>query len=153
LNRHSPLDSLPKGYAIEFSTVFKQDKPEETMNERTKEVLDKTLQFGVDTIAFSQSLPHNATGWTIARQVIRSTTSVGANFREAQYARSRAEFVSRIQIALQEAAESLYWFQVVKASALGNSTQLDSLLREADQLVSILVAICNSTKRNPGGRP
>jgi four helix bundle protein len=118
------------------------------MNRQTRDVLKKTVRFSVDIIAFSRTLPQDAAGWAVARQIIRSATSIGANFREAQYARSRPEFVSKVQIALQEASETQYWLEVVKESHLGDPTPLASLRNEANQLASILTAVCDSTKRN-----
>jgi four helix bundle protein len=116
------------------------------MTEQAKAVLDKTVRFSVGAIELTPRLPQNAAGWTIARQLIRCSTSVGANFQEAQYARSRTEFASKIRIALQEASESRYWLEVVKRSNLGDTRQLDHLIVEADQLVSILVSVCKATK-------
>ena len=119
------------------------------MKQRTKDILDRMLQFGVDTIKFSASFPENSTGWTIARRVIRSATSVGANYQEAQFARSRAEFVSKAYVALQEASETLYWFRTIEKCRIGDAESLARLADEAKQLVSILVAITGTAKQKP----
>jgi four helix bundle protein len=102
----------------------------------------------VQSIRFTQNFPQNGAGWTLTKQIIRSATSIGANFREAQYARSRAEFISKIHVALQEASESLYWLETIKASGIGDPKMVEVLIAEADQLLSILVAIAKTTKRN-----
>jgi four helix bundle protein len=119
------------------------------MKQRTKDILDRMLQFGVDTIKLSASLPENSTGWTIARQVIRSATSVGVNYQEAQSARSRAEFVSKAYVALQEASETLYWFRTIERCRIGDPDSLARLTDGAKQLVSMLVAVTGTAKRKP----
>ena len=118
------------------------------MKHQTREVLNKTFRFSVDTIRFTHSFPQNAVGWTLTRQVIRSATSVGANFREAQFGRSRAEFISKIHVALQEASESLYWLEVIKAVEIGDVNSAQALIIEANQLLSILAAIAKTSKQN-----
>lgn len=110
------------------------------------DLLDRTLQFSVDTIRFTRSLPQDSAGWTIGRQVIRSATSIGANYQEAQFSRSRAEFASKAQIALQEASETLYWLRIVEKCAIGDLESLARLTNEANQLVSILVSITRKAK-------
>ena len=122
------------------------------MNPKTQEMLDRTLQFGADTIKFAERLPQNSVGWTISRQIVRSATSVGANLQEAQFARSNAEFLSKMCVSLQEASETLYWFRTIEKCGIGDAGSLARLKDEAEQLVSILVAITGTVKRRSRGR-
>ena len=113
---------------------------------RTQDMLAKTLDFSVAVIKLIGRLLNRVECWVVGKQVLRSATSIGANYREAQRARSRAEFYSKIQICLQEAEETRYWFEVLGASQLASPTLLQPLLLEASQLVAILVAISKKTR-------
>jgi four helix bundle protein len=76
---------------------------------RRPELLDRTQSFALAIIRFHNRLPQRADAWTLGRQLLRSGTSIGANYREAQRARSTPEFISKVHIAAQEAEESAYW--------------------------------------------
>ncbi len=111
----------------------------------TEQMLDRTLQFAAIVIRLVGKLPDKVEGWVIGKQVLRSSTSIGANYREAQRARSRAEFYSKIQICLQEAEETRYWFQVLEAAGLMDSKELASLHGEVSELIAIFTAISKKT--------
>ncbi len=81
-------------------------------------------------------------------QVLRSGTSIGANIREAQFAQSKADFVSKLSIALKEASETQYWVDLLSASGLVTKDQFDLLKADADWLVGTLVNVIKATKRN-----
>ncbi|MCC7477754.1 four helix bundle protein [bacterium] len=108
-------------------------------------MLDRTLQFAARVVRLAGKLPNRVEGWVIGKQVLRSATSIGANYREAQRARSRSEFYSKIQICLQEAEETRYWFQVLEAGGLFASKELANLHSEASELVAIFTAISKKT--------
>jgi len=116
------------------------------MTPETQELLDRTLRLAVDTIKYTHGLPRDAAGYTITRQLIRSASSVGANLREAQRARSKSEFLSKIQICLQEACESEYWIQVAKESDMGDRDCAMRLLKETGELIAIFAAITRTAK-------
>lgn len=108
----------------------------------------RTKQFNVDIIVFCSNFPKSAAGFELAKQLIRSAGSVGANYRAALRAKSKADFVYKIKIVLEEADESFYWLEVVNESGLIKSEQLIKLLDEANQLTAIFSAIDKTTKLN-----
>jgi four helix bundle protein len=81
---------------------------------------------------------------TLANQLLRSGTSIGANVEESQAAQSRADFLNKLSIARKEARETHYWLRLLAASDIVHEPRLTELLDEADQLIAILTAI---TKR------
>jgi len=83
----------------------------------------------------------------LGKQMIRSGTSVGANYREASRARSDAEFIAKIELCIQEADETLYWLELLNEDC-GISTDLtQALWNEADELISIFVTMAKNTKK------
>jgi len=87
------------------------------------------------------SLPNTAVAQVLGKQVLRSGTSVGANYREASRARSKAEFISKCGDALRELEESSYWMELLVDAGVVSSDQLSSLLKECDELTAIFVTI------------
>lgn len=108
----------------------------------------RTKQFNVDIILFCNNFPKSAAGFELAKQLIRSAGSVGANYRAALRAKSKADFGYKIKIVLEEADESFYWLEVINESGLMKSGQLVKLLDEANQLTAIFSAIDKTTKQN-----
>lgn len=83
----------------------------------------------------------------MSRQVLRSGTGIGANIREAVFAQSTPDFISKLSIALKEASETQYWLELLFASGLLEQTRFEPLKREVDWLVGTLVNVVKSTKR------
>jgi len=83
---------------------------------------------------------------TLANQLLRSATSVGANVEEGQAGQSRADFVSKLSIACKEARETHYWLRLLSATKLVSETRLTDLLDEANQLIAILTTVIRNTK-------
>src|SRR5438105_12162334 len=94
---------------------------------------NRTMQFHVDVIKLCGHFPKNAAGFETAKQLIRAVGSVGANYRAACRGKSKADFIYKIEVVLEEADESLYWLQTTKAAELVNvnNTNLDALIKEA----------------------
>ncbi|MBP6506166.1 MAG: four helix bundle protein [Opitutaceae bacterium] len=111
------------------------------------ELEGRTLQFALTAIAFVNSLPRNTAGAVIGRQLLRSATSIGANYREAQRAESKADFIHKVAVAEKEAAETEYWLILCLESGLAPA-ETDKLLLETRELLAILVTIGRNTKRN-----
>jgi four helix bundle protein len=82
----------------------------------------------------------------LGKQLLRSGTSVGAHFREATRSRSDAEFISKVEGALQELDETVYWLELLAEGEVINSTRLGDLMEEADQLIAILVTCVRNAK-------
>jgi four helix bundle protein len=88
---------------------------------------------------------------TLSNQLLRSGTSVGANVTEAQAAQSRADFISKMNIALKEAREALYWLRLITAAKLLPEGQLAAIIQEADEIARVIGAIVRSARRNLEG--
>ncbi len=115
------------------------------------ELQQRTKEFHIDVIKICTLLPKKAAGFETAKQLIRSAGSVGANYGAACRGKSKADFIYKIEIVLEEADESLYWLQIVKDAALlpvTSSSQLDFLIKEANELVSIFNAADLTAKKN-----
>ncbi|WP_207512178.1 four helix bundle protein [Longitalea luteola] len=108
----------------------------------------RTMQFHVDVIKLCGRFPKNAAGFETAKQLIRSAGSVGANYRAACRAKSKADWIFKIEIVLEEADESLYWMQASKAANLVEGEDLEALIKESNELVSIFTKTDITSKRN-----
>jgi four helix bundle protein len=123
------------------------------MNDQTPKEQDlskRTRTFAVDIIRLVQTLPKSISADVVARQLVRSATSVGANYLEAKRSRSPADFISRITITEQEAAESQYWLQILSESQIVDNQQLSRLLQEANELTAIFTASGKTAKLRHG---
>ncbi|MBL8811263.1 MAG: four helix bundle protein [Planctomycetaceae bacterium] len=109
---------------------------------------DRTKQFALRIVRLSAALPKSNEAQVIGKQLLRSGTSVAANFREASRARSNAEFVSKLGIVEQELDESLLWMELLVESEIVALARMQELMTEADELIRIVVKAIQSTKRN-----
>ena len=105
-----------------------------------EELKTRTKRFGLDAIRFIESLPKGETSYVIRRQLLRSATSVGANYRAACRGRSKAEFVAKLGIAIEEADESVYWLELLIEGGVIPAEKTKKLIDEANQLVAIFTA-------------
>jgi four helix bundle protein len=108
------------------------------VNQKADELKKRTKRFALDALAFVRSLSENDEVRDIARQLRRSGTGVGSNYRAACRARSDAEFVARIGVALEEADESAFWLEIVTEGKLSVAKDAYRLLDEANQLSAIM---------------
>jgi four helix bundle protein len=106
----------------------------------------RTRRFAVAIVRFYMSLPKTGEYFVLGRQLLRSGTSVGAQYREARRAKSRADFVSKMQGSLQELDETVYWLEVLTEAGLADSAALEPLARETNELVSIFVSAVKRAK-------
>lgn len=108
---------------------------------------DRLITFAANVIRLTDQLPSTKAGREVAGQIIRSSTSVGANYEEARGADSRADFCNKLQISYKEMRESRYWLcVVVKAGFIADQSATDPLIQEATELRAIL-AKCVATAR------
>ncbi len=105
----------------------------------------RTRDFALRTIRLYSSLPKSVEAQVIGKQVLRSGTSVGANYREGLRARSRSEYATKLNISLMELEETLYWLELLDAAVLRN-TEVNSLKAEAGELCAILVTLIKRAK-------
>jgi four helix bundle protein len=98
----------------------------------------RTKKFALDVVVFCDGLPKNNTNYRMGDQLLRSGTSVGANYRASCRARSRAEFFSKISIVIEEGDECGFWLELFIESGKQNTTEAHRLLAEANEITSIL---------------
>ncbi len=111
-----------------------------------KALQERTKQFHIDVIRLCEDLPRNAAGFEIAKQVIRSAGSAGANYRATVRAKSKADFIYKIEIVLEEADESMYWLEVIRDSKMKTGDEIDRLIKEANELTAIFAATDKTAK-------
>jgi four helix bundle protein len=115
---------------------------------QTVELLARTKAFSLATIHFYSTLPKETVAQILGRQLLRSATSVGAQYREAQRAKSIADFLSKTEGALQEVDEAGYWLELLEDAGIGADGPTGALRAEAKVLLAILVAITRKAKSN-----
>ena len=108
---------------------------------------ERTKAFALRIIRLVESLPRTWTGSVVGKQLLRSGTSVGANYRAACRAKSNADFVNKMAIVLEEADESAYWLDLIVDAKLVSAKRLANLQHEAEELVAIIVTSLNTAKR------
>jgi four helix bundle protein len=119
---------------------------------RKEEMVDRTRQFALRVIRLVSRLPKDRAADIIARQILRSGTSIGANYREATRATTKKHFTSILGNALREADETLYWLELLRDAGLVRPQLLKDLLDESNQLVAILapsVKTASSPRKPP----
>lgn len=106
----------------------------------------RITDFALRVIRLYSSLPRRTVAQTLGKQVLRSGTSVGAQYREAARSRSDAEYVSKVEGALQELEETRYWLELLVASGTCRAEAVATLNREAEELTAMLVACVRKAK-------
>ncbi len=120
------------------------------MEEKARELSERLLDYGVEIVKLTIKIGKTTTGKVIANQLIRSGTSVGANYEEACGAQSRADFIHKLQIVLKEIRESLYWLRLIQKSAISNEQGLSKLVEETKQLSNIIAKSIITAKEGRG---
>jgi four helix bundle protein len=100
----------------------------------------RTLEFALAVVRLCEALPKSRTGDTIARQLLRCGTSVGANYRAACRAWSRADFIAKLGIVEEECDDYLYWMELLVRTGLVEQRQLEVLILEANEILSMVIA-------------
>lgn len=112
------------------------------------EIKRRTKKFALDVIRLVEGLPTNYAGQVLGRQLLRSATSVGANYRAACRAKSVADFIAKMGIVEEEADECMYWMELLSETLFAQPEKLQSLMAEADEIVAITVASIRTAKAN-----
>jgi len=117
--------------------------------EKQKDIRDRAFEYALRAIKLHQFLhkSKDQAGRLIAKQYLRSATSIGANIEEAQSGESKADFIHKCGIAQKEARESLYWLKLLSASGLVAKKRIDPLMEETDELIAIITRIIVNTKK------
>jgi four helix bundle protein len=117
------------------------------MKNEEKDLLPRTKMFARRIIRLYGSLSKtNVVAQVLGKQVLRSGTSIGANYREANRARSKAEFISKMGDCLKEADETLYWLELLMDEKIVSEKNLGPLTAESNELVAILITILKSAR-------
>ena len=112
-----------------------------------KELQARTRTLALRVIKLVDGLPRNTAGQVIGRQILRSATSVGANYRAACRAQSHAEFAAKLSIVVEETDETLYWLELLEQSSLIKKERLAGLLKEANELLAITASARKTAKQ------
>jgi four helix bundle protein len=107
---------------------------------------DRTKRFALLVIHLCRKVPPSQEGGIIVRQLLRSVTSVAANYRAVCRARSRADFISKLGVVLEEADESLFWLELLVEAEIASSDAVRLAIKEANELVSIFVTSLRTAK-------
>lgn len=109
--------------------------------EFSKQLESRTKKFAITIIRLSGSLPNTTEGKVVRNQITKSGTSVGANYREANRGRSKADFKNKIKICESEASETVYWLEITEAWNWGQSDTIKPILAESKELLAIFTSI------------
>ena len=116
------------------------------VKEFAKKLEGRTLKFAIEIIRMSAKLPNSSEGRVIKNQITKSGTSIGANYREANRARSKADFRNKIKICESEASESQYWLIIIQKMEWLNQNEITSLTKESGELLALFTSIANNTR-------
>lgn len=116
-------------------------------NNKRYDLEDRTLEFGKKIIYLAKGLPKNTINFNLCDQVIRSGTSMGANYREANETETKKDFMFRIRICRKEGKETIYWLQLIEEANPEFRKRIEPLLQETTELVKIFAAILEKTKQ------
>src|SRR5438128_4565138 len=118
------------------------------MSTTSKELKQRTKQFGLRILTLLDNLPNTIGGRAVANQLVRSATSVGANYRAACRSRSRAEFAAKLGVVAEEADESVYWLELISEGKLLPTAKIGDLLKEANELTAIFTSARRTSSGN-----
>jgi len=119
------------------------------MNKTKVDLRERTKDFALSVVRMFSALPKTTEAQILGRQVLRSGTSVGANYREAYRGRSRAEFIAKCGDCLREIEETAYWLELLVKADVVKSHKLAALREECDELTAIFVTIVKQLKATP----
>ena len=108
----------------------------------------RTKAFALRILKLVDALPKTTVGRALASQIVRSGTSIAANYRAACRARSTADFIAKMGIVEEEADETLFWLELLEESELVSATKLAAIKQEANELIAITVASIKTARRN-----
>ena len=115
---------------------------------QSRNLANRLLDFAVEVIKVIEIVAKTYVGRQVTGQLIRSSTSAGANYEEACAAESRPDFIHKLQIVLKELGESTYWLKLLSKASLIPSEKADMLIKEASELASIIAKSIITAKRN-----
>jgi four helix bundle protein len=117
------------------------------MKKANRDLAARTKQFALEIIQLYSALPKSTVAQVLGRQLLRSGTSVGAHYREANRAKSNADFISKVEGALQELDEASYWLDLLCESRIVSAVETEHLATETVELIAIFVTVVKAAKR------
>ena len=136
------------GLQIGFSEIRNQKSEMDEAVIDKEELKRRTKQFALRVVRLVEALPRGRTADVLGRQLLRSGTSVGANYRAACRAKSTADFISKMGTVEEEADESLYWMELLIEAGIVKADLLESLMKEGDELLAITVSSINTARKH-----
>lgn len=115
-------------------------------DEKNNDLVERTMAFGLRIVKMFVALPKTEEARVLGKQALRSGTSVGANYREAQRARSTAEFIAKIGDCLKELDETSYWIELMARAGIQPPSKFADLLKENQELLAIFTTISKRAK-------
>ena len=109
---------------------------------------ERTKQFSIDVINFISNIENSSVTKVLNNQLLKSATSIGANYREANRAESTKDFIHKVAIVQKEASETQYWLELLCAVNIGNNATREKLLQESTELLAIFTSIGRKMKEN-----
>ena len=110
------------------------------------ELAGRTQEFAVRIVKLTRTFPKTVDGIEVGRQLLRSGISIGANYREANRAESKNDFIHKVGVAEKEASETVYWLEICESTALGKIEDVKTLRKEAGELLAIITTIGRKAK-------
>jgi four helix bundle protein len=111
-----------------------------------EEIKKRTKNIGLEVIRLIDELPVKASSKAIAAQIVRCSTSIGANYRAACRAKSDADFINKLKIVEEEADETIYWLEVLEESGLIGGEKIAMIKKETNEILAIIVASINTVR-------
>ena len=111
-------------------------------------LLNLTFNFALRIVSLSKKIQESKKDFVLSKQLLRSGTAIGALIREAQFAQSRADFISKLSISLKEANETVYWIELISKSYESNDLNCHELLLECNRIKAMLINSVKNTKNN-----
>jgi len=119
------------------------------MTEVARELERRCFEFAVAIVKLADELVQKRKEWIVSRQLTKSGTSIGANYREAQYAQTKPDFMTKVNISLKEAGETSYWLDLLAATGYASEDVVRPLKDECEILIASFVRILKTAKSNP----
>jgi four helix bundle protein len=110
------------------------------------ELENRTKEFSIRLVRLIRTFPKTVDGIEIGRQLLRSSTSIGANYREANRAESKSDFIHKVGVAEKEASETVYWLEICEGALVGDANEVRVCLKESRELLAIVTTIGRKAK-------
>lgn len=111
-----------------------------------EQLKSRTKKIGLEIIKLINELPQNTASWAIAKQIIRSSTSIGANYRAACRGKSTADFIYKLKIVEEETDETIFWLEILEESHILPTQRIDPIKKEVTEILSMIVSSIKTTK-------